>query len=184
MRASGQLSLHQHVWHEKNGPHDSWSWEIWVEHAAGLGAALLHFMTASGDQVAGLHLAAHADTGEEYTDHSARLCWVGPPDALDVDFFVPPAVDGPYLGPRNHVRETTPEELWSMGESWNRRADGTVDNSEYGAMDRGGDGADPTLPALFLPHGSPPIPIEPCASSDWLVHPLAPHKRMHPAGKY
>jgi len=26
-----------------------------------------------------------------------------------------------------------------------------------------------SLPALFLPHGSPPIPIEPCASSDWLA---------------
>ena len=27
----------------------------------------------------------------------------------------------------------------------------------------------PTLPTMFLPHGSPPIPIEPCASSTWLA---------------
>jgi hypothetical protein len=27
----------------------------------------------------------------------------------------------------------------------------------------------PTLPTLFLPHGSPPVPIEPCTSGDWLA---------------
>ena len=29
--SAGGTPLHSHVWHGKNGPHDPWSWEIWVE---------------------------------------------------------------------------------------------------------------------------------------------------------
>jgi hypothetical protein len=36
--------LHTHVWFEKNGPHDPWSWELWVNTAVGLGAAVTHLM--------------------------------------------------------------------------------------------------------------------------------------------
>ncbi|GMI04270.1 hypothetical protein TrRE_jg5014 [Triparma retinervis] len=135
VRRSGEVPLHQHLWHEKNGPHDPWSWELWVERPAGLGAALLHFMRTPIEGKY-LRLAAHADTGQEYTDHSTRLCWVGPPDDLDIDFFPPPS--GSYSGPKERVRETNAENVVTMGEKWRRnKVDGAVAlGKKYGAQDR------------------------------------------------
>ena len=170
--SAGELVLHDHVWHEKNGPHDPWSWELWVETRVGLGAALEHFVTYGGGQN-GLYLAAHCDTDQEFTDHSCRMCWVGPRDELDVHFFAPPDYSI-YLGPHARQRQTGPESVFSMGEFWERDGKwGSVKKDKYGKQERneapGMDGEDmPSLPALFLPHGSPPIPIEPCTSSQWL----------------
>ena len=64
LRAAGVLPLHSHVWHSKNGPHDPWSWELWVETAAGLGVAVAHFMAARAHE-RGLRLCFHADTDQE-----------------------------------------------------------------------------------------------------------------------
>ena len=180
LRAAGVLPLHHHTWHQKNGPHDPWSWELWTETTEGLGAALQHFARqASRTQMhAGLHLAAHADSGQEYTDHTARLCWVGAPDALDTDFFTPPHT-GSYAGPAARRRQTDDTVVWSMGERWVRDSPGgAVRPDRYGEVSRSEHNPStrqarvsewpPPLPSLFLPHGSPPIPVEPCASAAWL----------------
>jgi aromatic ring-cleaving dioxygenase len=144
-------ALHDHVWHEKNGPHDVWSWELWVEDTPTLGVAVVHFMNATEQRKQGLHLLLHADTDQEYTDHAGRMCWVGDVDPipLDLPFFAPP--DETYQGPGAHIRRTTASEVYSMGEHWERDpTDGTVVDTTYGAMERdlpaGGSSAD-ALPA-------------------------------------
>ena len=133
----------------------------------------------------GLHLCCHADTDQEHTDHALRLAWIGPadPSPLDIAFFSPPPPE--YEGPRPSRLRTTPTAVYSMGAFWPRRADGSLEPSAYGAVDRneplggesaaaGGAAAVPhspsasPLPSLFLPHGAPPIPIERCASEEWL----------------
>ena len=209
---SGCVPLHSHVWHSKNGPHDPWSWELWVESTAGLGAALEHMMM---HRTAGLYLCAHPDTDQEHTDHAGRMCWVGPvdPSPLDIGFF--PEAPPHYQGPRRAARVSSKAAVFSMGQRWPRRKDGTVEDALYGRVDRAADGhsisqssseaqasistgihedttigsrvAPPAVsalegrvgslatgasllpvPPLFLPHGSPPIPIERCASEIWL----------------
>jgi aromatic ring-opening dioxygenase catalytic subunit (LigB family)/aromatic ring-cleaving dioxygenase len=161
---AGERVVHDHVWHEKNGPHDSWSWEIWVETARALGAAAAHFMQFRPQ---GTYLLMHCDTDQEYTDHSCRLAWVGPTDPLPLDlhFFKPlPTYEGPIDGRRTDVRA-----VFSMGEFWPRGPDGAVQKDAYGAVARQHSAPAARLPALFLPHGAPPIPIEPCKSSGWLA---------------
>ena len=172
IRDAGCLPLHSHVWHSKNGPHDPWSWEVWVESSAGLGAALAHMLPNSRP---GIHLCAHADTNQEYVDHAARLCWVGAADPLDIRFFAeaPPSYKGVCAG-----RVSSPSSIFSMGEHWPRREDGTVDAAAYGAVKRTVTHEQPSgedisrsaavLSPLFLPHGAPPIPIERCTSEIWL----------------
>jgi aromatic ring-cleaving dioxygenase len=138
IRAGGSTPLHDHVWHEKNGPHDPWSWELWVEDTEALGHAALHFLrvaTAAGEDGAagrshsagrhgagsgadeGLYFAIHCDTGQEYTDHAARMCWVGRTDPLPLDlhFFTP---EEGYEGPdaTGLGRRSNGETLYSMGE--------------------------------------------------------------------
>jgi aromatic ring-cleaving dioxygenase len=133
----GGVPLHEHVWHEKNGPHDVWSWELWVEDQPTLGVAVAHFMSATEQSKRGLHLLLHADTDQEYTDHAGRLCWVGAVDPVPLDllFFSPP--DETYQGPGAHTRETNAEAVFSMGEHWARNSiDGAVLNEGYGAIDR------------------------------------------------
>ena len=39
-----------------------------------------------------LRVCFHADTDQEYTDHAARLAFIGPTDTLDYHFFAPPDV--------------------------------------------------------------------------------------------
>jgi hypothetical protein len=143
--SAGETVLHKHVWREKNGPHDPWSWEMWVENSTALGAAMLYFMSIpddipdDGDGGRYLHLAAHADTDQEYTDHTARLCWVGPPDVLDVNFFSPPDVKQ-YNGPHERIRSTNCDVVFTMGEAFKRDGvSGVVvfdDDSVYGAQVR------------------------------------------------
>ena len=68
----------------------------------------------------GLHLSVHADTDQEFTDHTLRFGWIGPidPHPLDVGFFTPP---GPgYGGPALHARRSTAATLYSMGDPWPR----------------------------------------------------------------
>ena len=78
----------------------------------------------------------HADTDQEHSDHTLRLGWFGAPDPrpLDVDFFSHPPAS--YAGVQSHVRQSSSEFVFSMGERWPRAADGSVINEEYGAMDR------------------------------------------------
>jgi len=163
--------LHDHVWHEKNGPHIGYSWELWCEDCEALGVAVNHFMSS---RPAELHLCLHCDSDQEYTDHSCRLAFVGPADALHLEFFAPPDYST-YKGPTG-PRRTSSTHIYSMGEMWER----TSLRQNYGAMGRPSEGSQPALskpqnsgaalqPALFLPHGSPPIPIERCKSEDWLL---------------
>ena len=139
---AGCTPIHTHVWHEKNGPHDPWSWELWVDSALALGAAASNLMQHQrpGDcgrrAELGLYFAVHPDTDQEHSDHALRLGWFGTPDPrpLDVEFFpLPPAS---YAGVRSHVRQSSTECVYSMGEKWPLAADGTVVNAQYGAMDR------------------------------------------------
>ena len=132
IRAGGSTPLHDHVWHGKNGPHDPWSWELWVEDTEALGHAALHFLrvatAAAGSDGAGsdgagsgadegLYFAIHCDTDQEYTDHAARMCWVGRTDPLPLDlhFFTP---EEGYEGPdaSGNGRRSNGETLYSMGE--------------------------------------------------------------------
>eukprot|EP00939_MAST-03C_sp_MAST-3C-sp1_P000573 g573.t1 len=142
VQSAGQSVAHVNVWHQKNGPHDSDSWELWVDSALGLGAAVHHLMTTSrtsdGD---GLYFMFHIDTDQEYTDHAIRFGFVGERDDLDIDFFHPPKSS--YAGPRDHVRRSNATHIFSMGKMWNRtrelnRPDAPRGfKSSYGAMKRG-----------------------------------------------
>ena len=178
LRGAGERALHDHVWHEKNGPHDPWSWELWVEGERALGvaaAALMRWRRPAEAAALGLYVCLHADTDQELTDHASRLAWVGPtdPQELDLPFFAPPPPT--YRGPAAHRRRSDGAALFSMGERWAREEPGgAVRRDGYGAVDRGAAAAAAAaaaavLPSMFLPHGSPPIPIEPCASGDWLA---------------
>lgn len=84
----------------------------------------------------GLYFAVHADTDQEYSDHTLRLGWFGNPDPhpLDVAFFTPPPAS--YRGVGVHHRQSNSKFVYSMGEKWPLSADGTVVNEAYGAMDR------------------------------------------------
>ncbi len=46
-------------------------------------------------RAAELRVCFHADTDQEYTDHAARMAFVGPTDLLDHHFFTPPEVRFP-----------------------------------------------------------------------------------------
>eukprot|EP00729_Bicosta_minor_P008705 gene8705-28422_t len=107
--------------------------------ATALGAAAQHLMqwTRPPDaDTKGLYLAVHADTDQEWSDHTLRLGWFGPQDPapLDVAFFPTPP-DG-YEGVKAHLRKSSAEAVYSMGEEWPRGADGAVLKTAYGAMDR------------------------------------------------
>ena len=170
----GGSVLHSHIWHKKNGPHIGWSWELWVDTTEALGSGVLHFMTS---RPPALRLCLHADTDQEYTDHGARLGFVGPLDPLDLLFFSPPAPEA-YNGPSG-PRQSTRDRVYSMGEFWDLAA---LKKGAYGAQQRTIETATTaafvtseatksvptTMPSLFLPHGSPPVPIERCASETWL----------------
>ena len=141
VRSAGQVCLHDHVWHEKNGPHDPWSWELWLETQAALGVAARHLMRWKRPESAeslGLFVSLHADTGEEMTDHSLRLAWVGPqdPQPLDIAFFPLPPLS--YEGPAVYQRRSNESSVVSMGEDWPRDpSTGQVLRKAYGAVDRG-----------------------------------------------
>ncbi len=179
--------LHEWWWKGKNGPHECWSWEVWVESQAALGAALDALMGAGpGGGEAGsdggeqrLFFCFHADTDQESTDHGARLAWVGScdPKPLDHGFFKDPPAS--YCGPAaRRARRSDARDLFSMGALWPRGEDGSLRAGVYGAVlrakEEGGPGAEAPatagreMPVLFLPHGAPPVPIEPCLSSDFL----------------
>ena len=69
---AGEVPLHEHVWHSKNGPHDPWSWELWVESERALGvaaAALARWRrpAAADAEALGLYVCLHADTDQEWT---------------------------------------------------------------------------------------------------------------------
>lgn len=68
--------------------------------------------------------------------YDKRLGWFGPQDPapLDVAFFPTPP-DG-YEGVKAHLRKSSAEAVYSMGEEWPRGADGAVLKTAYGAMDR------------------------------------------------
>jgi len=155
----GGTVLHSHSWHEKNGPHIGWSWELWVDKTQALGAAVHHFMRSRPEP---LRLCLHADTDQEYTDHGARLGFVGPTDALDLLFFQPPDA-ALYNGPISALKSTE-KCIYSMGEFWDKKRL----REGYGALDRKPQEGT-TMPSLFLPHGSPPVPIERCSSEKWLA---------------
>ena len=138
---AGEVVLNTHVWIEKNGPHDPWSWELWVNTPGGLGAAATHMMEwvrPSGAGAMGLHLSLHADTDQEHSDHTLRLAWVGPADprGLDVDFFPLPPKD--YEGPHLYARKSCASKgvLYSMGSAWALDGEGKVQRDAYGAQDR------------------------------------------------
>ena len=126
-----------------------------------------------------LFFCFHADTDQESTDHGARLAWVGPRDPLPLDhgFFEDPPAS--YSGPAaRRARRSDARDLFSMGSLWPRGEDGSLRAGVYGAILRaqeegGSDAGAPApatgeMPVLFLPHGAPPVPIEPCLSSDFL----------------
>lgn len=125
---------HHYVWHEKNGPHDKWSWEMWVETPEALGIAVSYLMEQPrGD----LYFMFHVDTDQEYTDHAMRMAFVGDRDDLDLDFFQPPLES--YAGPQSRARVTNESHIFSMGKMWDRRKelnDKDDGSSSYGAMDR------------------------------------------------
>lgn len=120
-------ALHDHVWHEKNGPHISHSWELWVEAIPALGAAVQHLMRSRHPN---LRVCLHCDTDQEFTDHAARMAFIGPEDELHFEFFSPPGSS--YNGPCG-PRVTCSAFIYSMGEQWPR---GELAAS-YGAIDRG-----------------------------------------------
>ena len=43
-----ETALHEHVWYAKNGPHDPWSWELWVENDRALGIAAAELARGAG----------------------------------------------------------------------------------------------------------------------------------------
>ena len=153
--------LNTYVWHEVNGPHMKWSWEIWIESLNALSIAALNMMSLS-NKYPDLRFMFHCDTDDEYTDHAVRMCYVKEKDDLDLHFF---QESSKYAGPQAHKRKTNETTIFSMGETFNR-----VDlllSQKYDAMERSQD-VD-VLPSYFLPHGSPPLPIEPCKSADFLI---------------
>ena len=151
--------LNDHVWHEVNGPHTKWSWELWIESTEALSVAAVTLMTL-GKRYPDLNYMFHCDSDDEYTDHSLRMCFIGQRDDLDLLFFQETLS---YMGPQAHIRKTNDDMVYSMGETW-RRED--LLKKTYDAMERS-HGLD-ALPSFFLPHGSPPLPIEPCKSADFL----------------
>jgi aromatic ring-cleaving dioxygenase len=127
---SGEHVLHSHVWHEKNGPHIGWSWEIWVETQSALGVAMAFWMQ---NRPSSLVLGFHCDTNQEYTDHSVRFAFVGTTDALDLNFFK--ELQG-YEGPVQE-RRTCDRYVYSMGVKWPRRAgEFALAEESYGSVDR------------------------------------------------
>ncbi len=91
LAAAGIPACHSYVWHEKNGPHIGWSWELWVDSIAALGVGVLHLMRERPRLAGGrLRCMVHCDTDQEYTDHAARMAFIGPPDVLDLHFFKAP----------------------------------------------------------------------------------------------
>eukprot|EP01060_Flectonema_neradi_P029874 TRINITY_DN4235_c0_g1_i1.p1 TRINITY_DN4235_c0_g1~~TRINITY_DN4235_c0_g1_i1.p1 ORF type:complete len:242 (+),score=29.06 TRINITY_DN4235_c0_g1_i1:68-793(+) len=117
--------IHTHIWHEKNGPHDMWSWELWVEQAAHLGSIIAEILPISQHG-----FCFHPDTNDEYSDHSGRMFWIGEPDPLDLAFFTETK---DYVGP-SVDRQTNPAFVKSMGEEWPRAANGKL--VSYKAQDR------------------------------------------------
>jgi hypothetical protein len=91
LAGAGTPACHSYVWHERNGPHIGWSWELWVDSIAALGVGARHIMRERPRLVGGrLRCLVHCDSNQEYTDHAARMAFIGPPDALDFHFFKPP----------------------------------------------------------------------------------------------
>jgi len=193
VEGAGEVALHDWWWRGKNGPHECWSWELWVETESALGAALGVLMgseaVGAGGEADRLFFLFHADTDQECTDHGARLAWVGPrdPRPLDHGFFEDPIPS--YRGPAaRRARRSDARDLFSMGALWPRGQDGRMKAGVYGAVQReemdaegpsgceggvfstteGCRGSCTVQPVLFLPHGAPPVPIEPCLSSDFL----------------
>eukprot|EP01103_Thecamoeba_quadrilineata_P003874 TRINITY_DN13609_c0_g1_i1.p1 TRINITY_DN13609_c0_g1~~TRINITY_DN13609_c0_g1_i1.p1 ORF type:complete len:261 (-),score=38.72 TRINITY_DN13609_c0_g1_i1:4-786(-) len=81
------------VYHEKNGPHDKWSWEIHVPrtHPTAYAGALVFLMVNRQPDIPHpFHCRTYdIDEKNEYNDHAFRMSWVGEPDPdpLDIDFF-------------------------------------------------------------------------------------------------
>ena len=57
-------------------------------------------------------ICVHCDSDQEYTDHAARLAWVGPRDELALHFFSPP-YSSMYRGPEGPRRIITMDPLMS-----------------------------------------------------------------------
>ena len=117
--------IHTHVWHEKNGPHDLWSWELWVEQPLHLGLIISELLPIKEHA-----FCFHPDTNDEYSDHSGRMFWIGEPDPLDLAFF---SETNKYVGP-SIPRQTNPDFVKSMGEEWPRTSSGKL--VSYKAQDR------------------------------------------------
>jgi len=80
----------------KNGPHDKWSWLVYVDEprAVGIGVSYLMKEKLIPENNENLYLLFHCRTHDiditnEYYDHVLRLAWIGrvDPQPLDVRFF-------------------------------------------------------------------------------------------------
>lgn len=89
------------------------------------------------------------------------MCYIGDQDDLDLLFF---HETSNYVGPQSNKRKTNESDVFSMGEKWCRKD--LLSGEMYDAMERSQNNE--TLPSYFLPHGSPPLPIESCKSADFL----------------
>ena len=100
----------------------AFSWEVWVESIAVLGVAVHHLMR---NRSPSLHVCLHCDTDQathlpthpsmrvvaqpvvvqEYTDHAARMAFIGPEATIDL---VKPCLCPPALSAHPHcIRRRT-----------------------------------------------------------------------------
>lgn len=64
------------------GPHPNWSFQVIFNSRAF--DSFIIWLEAHRD---GLTILIHADTGDDYVDHTERLDWLGEPAALNLDAF-------------------------------------------------------------------------------------------------
>ena len=60
----GERACHSHVWHERNGPHVGWSWELWVDNPSALGLGVRHMLLERSGLDPRLRCMVHCDTDQ------------------------------------------------------------------------------------------------------------------------
>lgn len=67
IKEGGERACHSHVWHERNGPHVGWSWELWVDNPSALGLGVRHMLLKRSRFDPRLRCMVHCDTDQVRT---------------------------------------------------------------------------------------------------------------------
>ena len=71
------------TFHRKEvGPHPSWSCQLTVDHE--VFAEIIPWLMKNRGSV---HVFVHADTGDDYRDHTRHVMWLGPSYELNLSMF-------------------------------------------------------------------------------------------------